>query len=116
MHATGAHDQGSDISGSGSSKRPRLMASSSGSGSESEHGWWRILCNRPLNMKNIVAVGFDMDYTLAQYVRETYESLAYQLTVEKLVENLQYPPEVGPVNLVVLFVSLFTVFFFFFFF
>ena len=67
-------------------------------------------------MKNIVAVGFDMDYTLAQYVRETYESLAYQLTVEKLVENLQYPPEVGPVNLVVLFVSLFTVFFFFFFF
>lgn len=54
----------------------------------------QIFCNRPLNMKNIVAVGFDMDYTLAQYMPETFESLAYQHTVEKLVYDLKYPSEV----------------------
>ncbi|KAK2398395.1 5'-nucleotidase domain-containing protein [Trifolium repens] len=53
----------------------------------------RIFCNRPLNMKNIVAVGFDMDYTLAQYRPETFESLAYQHTVKKLVYDLNYPSE-----------------------
>lgn len=31
------------------------------------------------------AVGFDMDYTLAQYRPETFEALAHKETVEKLV-------------------------------
>ncbi|KAM3341811.1 5'-nucleotidase domain-containing protein 4 isoform X1 [Capsicum galapagoense] len=53
----------------------------------------QIFCNRSLNMKNIVAVGFDMDYTLAQYKPETFESLAYEGTVRKLVYNLGYPSE-----------------------
>ncbi|XP_078436840.1 HAD-superfamily hydrolase, subfamily IG, 5'-nucleotidase [Wolffia australiana] len=53
----------------------------------------QIFCNRSLNMKNIVAVGFDMDYTLAQYMPETFESLAYEGTVRKLVYNLGYPSE-----------------------
>ncbi|KAF5175991.1 Purine 5'-nucleotidase [Thalictrum thalictroides] len=53
----------------------------------------KIFCNRSLNMKNIVAVGFDMDYTLAQYMPETFESLAYNGTVRKLVYDLGYPPE-----------------------
>ncbi|KMZ61459.1 putative Cytosolic purine 5-nucleotidase [Zostera marina] len=53
----------------------------------------QIFCNRSLNMKNIVAVGFDMDYTLAQYMPETFESLAYDGTVKKLVRNLGYPAE-----------------------
>lgn len=53
-----------------------------------------IFCNRAVNMKNIVAVGFDMDYTLAQYKPETFESLAYNGTVKKLVTNLGYPNEV----------------------
>ncbi|XP_071702437.1 uncharacterized protein [Rutidosis leptorrhynchoides] len=52
-----------------------------------------IFCNRAVNMKNIVAVGFDMDYTLAQYKPETFESLAYNGTVKKLVTNLGYPNE-----------------------
>ncbi|KAI3969860.1 hypothetical protein MKX01_038328 [Papaver californicum] len=42
-------------------------------------------------MKNIVAVGFDMDYTLAQYIPQTFESLAYDGTVSKLVYDLGYP-------------------------
>ncbi|GMH16213.1 hypothetical protein Nepgr_018054 [Nepenthes gracilis] len=53
----------------------------------------QIFCNRSLNMKNIVAVGFDMDYTLAQYKPETFESLAYGFTIKKLVYDLGYPPE-----------------------
>ncbi|KAF9620362.1 hypothetical protein IFM89_011097 [Coptis chinensis] len=53
----------------------------------------QIFCNRSLNMKNIVAVGFDMDYTLAQYMPETFESLAYGGTITKLVYDLGYPPE-----------------------
>ncbi|KAL6511765.1 hypothetical protein OROGR_021362 [Orobanche gracilis] len=53
----------------------------------------QIFCNRSLNMRNIVAVGFDMDYTLAQYRPETFESLAYEGTVKKLVNDLGYPTE-----------------------
>ncbi|ERN17467.1 5'-nucleotidase domain-containing protein 4 isoform X2 [Amborella trichopoda] len=53
----------------------------------------QIFCNRSLNMRSIVAVGFDMDYTLAQYKPETFETLAYDGTVKKLVYNLGYPPE-----------------------
>ncbi|KAF3446316.1 hypothetical protein FNV43_RR11495 [Rhamnella rubrinervis] len=53
----------------------------------------QIFCNRSLNMKNIVAVGFDMDYTLAQYKPETFETLAYEGTIRKLVNNLGYPAE-----------------------
>ncbi|KAG5142878.1 hypothetical protein JHK82_018573 [Glycine max] len=52
-----------------------------------------IFCNQPLNMKNIVVVGFDMDYTLAQYIPKTFESLVYQHTFEKLVYDLDYPRE-----------------------
>lgn len=55
----------------------------------------QIFCNRSLNMKNIVAVGFDMDYTLAQYKPETFESLAYGGTIRKLVYDLGYPSEVS---------------------
>jgi len=55
----------------------------------------QIFCNRSLNMKSIVAVGFDMDYTLAQYKPETFESMAYTGTIQKLVNDLGYPKEVG---------------------
>ncbi len=37
------------------------------------------------------AVGFDMDYTLAQYRPETFEQLAYHLTVDNLVKTFGYP-------------------------
>ena len=37
------------------------------------------------------AVGFDMDYTLSQYKPETFEKLAHDLTVEKLVGVFGYP-------------------------
>ena len=37
------------------------------------------------------AVGFDMDYTLSQYKPETFEKLAHDLTVQKLVSVFGYP-------------------------
>eukprot|EP00803_Ostreobium_quekettii_P001635 evm.model.scf_402.8 EVM.evm.TU.scf_402.8 scf_402:69587-73325(-) len=54
----------------------------------------RIFCNRSLNMDSVIAVGFDMDYTLAQYRSETFETLAHSRTVEKLVAAFGYPPEI----------------------
>ena len=51
----------------------------------------RIFCNRSLNMKSIKAVGFDMDYTLASYKPETFETLAHTATVDKLVKHFDYP-------------------------
>ncbi|CAL5221480.1 g3680 [Coccomyxa viridis] len=53
----------------------------------------RIFCNRSLNMQHIKSIGFDMDYTLSQYRPETFEVLAYNLTVEKLVKNFHYPKD-----------------------
>ena len=37
------------------------------------------------------SIGFDMDYTLSQYRPETFEVLAYNLTIDKLVKNFHYP-------------------------
>ena len=37
------------------------------------------------------SIGFDMDYTLSQYRPETFEVLAYNLTIDKLVNNFHYP-------------------------
>ncbi|CAL8468745.1 g8285 [Coccomyxa elongata] len=53
----------------------------------------RIFCNRSLNMAHIKAIGFDMDYTLSQYRPETFEVLAYNLTINKLINNFNYPKE-----------------------
>ena len=54
---------------------------------------YRVYCNRSLNMKNIKAVGFDMDYTLATYKPQNFETLAYNETLKKLV-TLGYPEEI----------------------
>jgi len=42
-------------------------------------------------MGSIKAVGFDMDYTLASYKPDTFESLAHVQTVDKLVKFFGYP-------------------------
>ncbi|KAG9147084.1 hypothetical protein Leryth_005320 [Lithospermum erythrorhizon] len=73
-------------------KKHPLMFSSVERGQEIDIGT-HIFCNRALNMKNIVAVGFDMDYTLADYKPETFESLTYECSIRKLVCDLGYPPE-----------------------
>jgi phosphoglycolate phosphatase-like HAD superfamily hydrolase len=52
-------------------------------------------------MKSIEAIGFDMDYTLAQYKADTFESLAYVGTIEKLVHDLKYPSDVSSLSLTI---------------
>ena len=51
-----------------------------------------LFCNRELNMQQIEAVGFDMDWTLAQY-NEAFDLLAYNGAKEKLITLFNYPKE-----------------------
>ncbi|XP_004490988.1 uncharacterized protein [Cicer arietinum] len=81
-----------DSPGSKSAKRPCISPSSPDTAPKTSIGN-QIFCNRPLYMKSIKAVGFDMDYTLAQYKVDTFESLVYQQTVQNLVCKYNYPSE-----------------------
>lgn len=49
-----------------------------------------LFCNRELTMGHIEAIGFDMDWTLAQY-NEAFDLLAFNGAKEKLVSWLGYP-------------------------
>lgn len=53
-----------------------------------------IFCNTELHMAQINAIGFDMDYTLAQYL-PSLDLLAYEGTKQKLVANMGYPAPVS---------------------
>ena len=53
-----------------------------------------IFCNRELKLAGIRAVGFDMDYTLAQYQQPAFDQLAFDGAKKKLVQNLGYPEAV----------------------
>jgi len=50
-----------------------------------------VFCNRELNLGAVRAVGFDMDYTLAQYHQPLFDKLAFDGAKEKLVYNFGYP-------------------------
>jgi 5'-nucleotidase len=50
----------------------------------------RVFVNRSLHLEKIKFFGFDMDYTLAVYKSPQYESLAFRLTVERLL-SIGYP-------------------------
>jgi hypothetical protein len=47
-----------------------------------------IFCNRELKLGNCKAIGFDMDYTLAQYQQPAFDQLGFDGTKEKLVNQL----------------------------
>jgi 5'-nucleotidase len=53
-----------------------------------------IFCNRELKLSGIRAVGFDMDYTLAQYQQPAFDRLAFDGAKAKLVDVLGYPEAV----------------------
>lgn len=53
-----------------------------------------VFCNRELRLDNIRAIGFDMDYTLAQYQQPAFDKLAFDGAKRKLVESMGYPEEV----------------------
>ena len=52
-----------------------------------------LFCNREINMDQLEAVGFDMDWTLARY-NEDFDLLAYNGAKQKLVSLYGYPEEV----------------------
>ncbi|XP_031434853.1 5'-nucleotidase, cytosolic IIa isoform X1 [Clupea harengus] len=56
------------------------------------HPAMRVFVNRSLAMEKIKCFGFDMDYTLAVYKSPEYESLGFDLTVERMV-SIGYPQE-----------------------
>ncbi len=50
-----------------------------------------VFVNRILNMKKIKYIGLDMDHTLIRYKTEHFETLVYQLIVERLISSKNYP-------------------------
>src|SRR5215213_2693866 len=50
-----------------------------------------IYVNRTLNMKQIAAIGFDMDYTLVRYDSDAFEEMTYKEMKKKLIEVKGYP-------------------------
>ena len=57
----------------------------------------RIFTNRNLRMEDVDVIGFDMDYTLAQY-KPRMEELSLELTVRKLVEQRGYPADIAGID------------------
>ncbi|MEM6794258.1 MAG: HAD-IG family 5'-nucleotidase [Acidobacteriota bacterium] len=51
----------------------------------------RVFVNRTLRLEKIRYAGFDLDWTLADYDRETMSRLAFELTLRRLVESFDYP-------------------------
>ena len=58
----------------------------------------RIFVNRTLRMETIGYVGFDLDWTLADYHRLDLEELVFQLTIDRLIEHHGYPEVVRTVT------------------
>ncbi|XP_072027120.1 cytosolic purine 5'-nucleotidase-like isoform X2 [Amphiura filiformis] len=56
------------------------------------HAHKRVFVNRSLMLEKIKYFGFDMDYTLAVYKSPQYETMGFNLTVERLVA-IGYPQE-----------------------
>ena len=59
----------------------------------------RIYVNRNLDMGEIEAVGFDMDYTLVQYKQRALDELTIEKTIEKLITSFNYPEEIKNVTI-----------------
>ncbi len=54
----------------------------------------RIFVNRTLRMESVRCVGFDLDWTLADYERLPFERLMFDLTIERLIDHHGHPPAV----------------------
>ncbi|KAI1303093.1 Cytosolic purine 5'-nucleotidase [Halotydeus destructor] len=52
----------------------------------------RVFVNRSLHLEKIKFFGFDMDYTLAEYITPAYESLSFKCAIKRLID-LGYPKD-----------------------
>lgn len=59
----------------------------------------RVYANRNLDMARVEAIGFDMDYTLAQYHQQAMDELSIRVTVDKLIAKRGYPEEIREARL-----------------
>lgn len=59
----------------------------------------RIFVNRNLRMETIRHIGFDLDWTLADYERLPLEQLTFDLAVDRLIERYHYPEAIRQVEL-----------------
>ena len=57
-----------------------------------------IYTNRVLNLSQIKAVGFDMDYTLVEYHTREFEGFVHQSVLNCLVEHMNYPKKITELN------------------
>lgn len=57
----------------------------------------RIFVNRALRMETIRCVGFDLDWTLADYERLPLEQLVFELARDRLIEHHGYPEKLREV-------------------
>ena len=51
----------------------------------------QIFVNRTLRMEKISHVGFDLDWTLADYDRDEMSKIAFEMTLQRLVDQFGYP-------------------------
>ena len=51
----------------------------------------QIFVNRTLRMEKISHVGFDLDWTLADYDRDEMSKIAFEMTLQRLVDDFGYP-------------------------
>src|SRR3990167_4612992 len=54
----------------------------------------RVFVNRNLRLEKIRCVGFDLDWTLADYHRPALDELTFTLALSYLIESLGYPEAV----------------------
>ncbi|MCB1183760.1 HAD-IG family 5'-nucleotidase [bacterium] len=57
----------------------------------------RIFVNRNLRMASIAAIGFDMDHTLAVYRTEPFNKLTFDMAIESLIRDADYPSAIREV-------------------
>lgn len=54
----------------------------------------RVFVNRTLRMDKIRHIGFDLDWTLADYYQPAMSELTFELALERLVSRFGYPSEI----------------------
>merc|ERR1711962_229540 len=54
----------------------------------------RIFVNRAVNLQKVEYYGFDMDYTLCEYISPEFDMLAFNLAKQFMVSSLSYPDQI----------------------
>ena len=57
-----------------------------------------VFANRNLNLSKISCYGFDMDYTLCEYISPHFDELAFTLAKQWMVDNCSYAKDIIGIN------------------